>query len=126
MLKKYTIMKAVAEQSNVSVQQIISRSRLRSLNTVRIVLWSAMRAAGYSFPSIGEYTNRDHSTVSELLKKAKPELKAKGREIFDNLVENNIDNKVEQYPELYGVETVRVPDYHQNKIVEIQRIIKKL
>lgn len=125
MLPKYTIMNKVCSELSIRPSELLSKKRYKKASKSRLIFWAALRSAGYSYPSIAEYTYRDRSTVSYLLKVADPEYLARGREIYESLKKVKVDNLAEQYPELYEVETVRVPDYHQNKIVELQRVVKK-
>jgi chromosomal replication initiator protein len=53
----------VAERHRVSVKALRGSSRVRNVAWARQVAMSVARAAGFSFPQIGAYFGRDHSTV---------------------------------------------------------------
>lgn len=120
MIAKYKFMKVISNEYSVSQESIMSRDRTKKLTEIRLVLWWALREAGYSYPAIGQYTRRDHSTVLKLLQRYEAGFREKGRKIYETLL------KDDEWEGKFEVETVKIPDYKQNKIVEIQRIIKKL
>lgn len=126
MIPKYMIMNEVSRQLDMSPSEIICRSRKLKYRNARVILWSALREAGYSYPAIGSYTGRDHSTVNVLLKTCEPVYRDKGKEIYDRVAIQQVDDRLEKYPDLYEVVTVKIPDYKQNKIIEKQIVIKKL
>lgn len=123
MVTMKSILEEVAFQYNVPEERIISKTRTADLRKLRLILWSALRSAGYSYPVIGKFTNRDHSTVNELLNRCDPLIKARGREIVET-VKNRPRTPYQNY--YFVTETVKVPDYKQGKIIETQRIIKKI
>lgn len=126
MIPKYMIMNEVSRQLDMPPSQIVCKSRKLEFRNARLILWSALRGAGYTFPAIGDYTGRDHSTVSKLLQTCEPVYRDRGREIYDRVAMQQVDDRLEKYPDLYDVVTVKVPDYKQNKIVEKQVVVKKL
>lgn len=126
MIPKYMIMNEVSRQLNMRPSEVVCRSRKLKYTTARKILWAALKAAGYSYPTIGDYTGRDHSTVNKLLQLCEPIYLAKGQEIYDKVSMMEVDDRIEKYPDLYEVETIKIPDYKQSKIVEIQRVVKKL
>lgn len=126
MIPKYMIMNEVSRQLDLQPSEIVQKSRKLKFRNARLILWSALREAGYSYPAIGDYTGRDHSTVSKLLQTCEPVYRARGKEIFDRVSMQQVDDRLMRYPDLYDVITVKIPDYKQNKIIEKQMVIKKL
>lgn len=122
MIAKYKYMEIINREFDVSHEQIISRSRKQILKDVRLVLWWALREGGYSYPAIGKYTGRDHSTILRLLNMYSGKYQEKGKII------NEILTKGIEYKNLadFEVKTIKIPDYSQDKIIEIQRVIKKV
>jgi chromosomal replication initiator protein len=57
------IAERVAERYRVSVKVLRGPSRLKNVAWARQVAMSVARSAGFSFPQIGEFFGRDHSTV---------------------------------------------------------------
>jgi chromosomal replication initiator protein len=53
----------VAERYRVPVKALRGPSRVRNVARARQVAMSVARAAGFSFPQIGAYFRRDHTTV---------------------------------------------------------------
>lgn len=121
MIPKYEYMRKVVEKMGVTEAEILSRSRENRIKKARLVLWYAMRLDGYSYPAIARFTNRDHTTVMYLLKRCPEVYKIKGEEVFAKVA---LDMELPPPPPEY--EEVLVPDYKQNKIVKIQRVVKKL
>lgn len=119
MIPKYAYMQEVVNRMQVSEDEILSRSRLRRVKQARLVLWTAMRLDGYSYPAIGRFTNRDHSTVMHLIKSSPEAFRKKGEQIY-----NWLANQVE-IPEEVEEKIIKVPNYKQNKIEEIQQVIRK-
>lgn len=126
MIPKYMIMNEVSRQLDLQPDEIVQKSRKLKFRNARLILWSALREAGYSYPAIGNYTGRDHSTVSKLLQTCEPVYRARGREVFDRVAMQQIDDRILRYPDLYNVVTVKIPDYHKNIVVEKQVVVKKL
>lgn len=125
MIPKYMFMREVAQMLNLQPSEIVQKSRKLKFRNARLILWSALREAGYSFPAIGEYTGRDHSTVSKLLQTCEPIYRQLGKEVYDNVSCQKVEDKTERYPDLYDEITIKIPDYRNNKIVE-KKIIKKI
>lgn len=126
MIPKYMIMNEVSRQLDLQPDEIVQKSRKLKFRNARLILWSALREAGYSYPAIGNYTGRDHSTVSKLLQTCEPVYRARGREVFDRVAMQQIEDRILRYPDLYNVVTVKIPDYHKNIVVEKQVVVKKL
>ena len=126
MIPKYMFMREVAKMLNLQPSEIIQKSRKLKFRNARLILWSALREAGYSFPAIGEYTGRDHSTVSKLLQTCEPIYRQLGKEVYNKVSSQKVEDKTERYPDLYEVKILKIPDYKQNKIIEKQMVIKKL
>lgn len=126
MIPKYMIMNEVSRQLDMPPSEIICRSRKLKYRNARVILWAALREAGYSYPAIGSYTGRDHSTVNVLLKTCEPAYRDRGKEIYDRVAMQQVDDRLEKYPDLYDVVTIKVPDYHKNIVVEKQVVVKKL
>lgn len=120
MIPKYVYMKEVVERTGVTEKEIVSRSRENRIKKARLILWYAMRLDGYSYPAISRFTNRDHTTVMHLLKTCPEIYKIKGEEVFSKLA-----LQIELPPPPPEYEEVLVPDYKRNKIIKIQRPIKK-
>jgi chromosomal replication initiator protein len=57
------IVERVAERYRVSVKTVRGPSRVRNVAWARQVAMSVARSAGFSFPQIGAFFGRDHSTV---------------------------------------------------------------
>jgi chromosomal replication initiation ATPase DnaA len=53
----------VARAYGLTVEQLMSRRRMRPLPDARHQLWRLLRARGWSFPRIARFANVDHSTV---------------------------------------------------------------
>lgn len=119
MIPKYVYMREVVERTGVKEAEILSRSRENRVKRARLILWQALRLDGYSYPAIGRFTNRDHTTVMYLLKRSPDICKIRGEEVFAKVA---LDIELPPPPPEY--EEVLVPDYKQNKIVKIQRPIK--
>lgn len=126
MIPKYMFMREVAQMLNIQPSEIVCKSRKLKFINARLILWSALREAGYSFPAIGEYTGRDHSTVSKLLQTCEPIYRQLGKEVYDKVSSQKVEDKTERYPDLYEVKILKIPDYKENKIIEKQIVIKKL
>lgn len=122
MIAKYKYMEIITKEYDISQEQIISKSRDRKLKEIRLVLWWALREGGYSYPAIGRYTNRYSSTIIRLLRVNEGKYREKGKII------NEILTKGLKYENLadFEVQIKKIPDYSQNKIIEIQRVIKKV
>ena len=119
-------MNEVSRQLDMTPSEIVCKSRKLKFRNARLILWAALREAGYSYPAIGSYTGRDRSTVNKLLQTCEPIYRAKGKEIYDRVAMQQVDDRLIQYPDLYYVQTIKIPDYKQNKIVEKQIVVKKL
>lgn len=126
MIPKYMFMREVAKMLNLQPSEITQKSRKLKFRNARLILWSALREAGYSYPAIGDYTGRDHSTVNKLLQTCEPIYRQLGKEVYDKVSAQKIEDKTERYPDLYEVKILKIPDYKQNKIIEKQIVIKKL
>ena len=87
MIPKYMFMNEVSRQLDMTPSEIVCKSRKLKFRNARLILWAALREAGYSFPAIGDYTGRDHSTVNKLLQTCEPIYRAKGKEIYDRVAE---------------------------------------
>lgn len=120
MFPKYLYMREVVERTKVSEAEILSRSRTNRIKKARLVLWHAMRLDGYSYPAIGRYTNRDHTTIMYLMKRSPEVYKKSGEAVY-----NKVALQKDMPPPPPEYEEVLVPDYKQNKIVKIQRVVKK-
>lgn len=57
------IARQVAERHGISVKALRGPSRVRNVAWARQVAMSVARSAGFSFPQIGTFFNRDHTTV---------------------------------------------------------------
>ena len=125
-LTRKQIINEVARELGFTPEELLSKSRLHKLNRARVIMWQVMREYGYSFHRIGAICNRDHSTISHVLYLAAPELIGMGKEMADKFKNVKVENKVEKYPEVYETITIKIPDYKKNKIVEIQKVVKKL
>lgn len=126
MIPKYMFMNEVSRQLDMTPSEIVCKSRKLKFRNARLILWSALREAGYSYPAIGSYTGRDHSTVNKLLRTCEPIYRTRGKEIYDRVAMQQVDDRLTQYPDLYYVQTIKIPDYKQNKIIEKQIVVKKL
>lgn len=124
MIAKYFFTKAILNRYNISQEELFSRKRKKRLARTRTIMWWALRKGGYSFPSIGQYFKRDHSTIVKVLKK-NIELMTEGIQIYEDAKKENIFEDLGGDSKEYDIEIVKIPDYHKNKIVEIQRLVKK-
>lgn len=64
---------AIAELYGYTLEDILGKSKLKALVTVRrkCIVW--LRGKGYSTTEIGRIMNRDHSTIVHSLQKSKAE-----------------------------------------------------
>lgn len=58
----------VAHETGVSVSAMKSPTRKADIVRARWAAMYAMRQAGHSYPAIGQYFNRDHTTVIHALR----------------------------------------------------------
>lgn len=57
------IVEAVAEEHDVTVGQLLGQSRQRKHVRARWAVWAILDAEGKSLTQIGNYFNRDHTTI---------------------------------------------------------------
>lgn len=60
----------VCEQHGVSVKEVLGKSKLPKIVEVRQILFWDFREDGMSFPEIGRFFGRDHTTVISGMKQA--------------------------------------------------------
>lgn len=60
---KAEILKHCAELFDVPVRDIMSRRRIAPVMHARWALYTALRQRGWSYPAIGRFTGRHHTTV---------------------------------------------------------------
>jgi chromosomal replication initiation ATPase DnaA len=63
------IVGAMALSNGVTVEDLRGPDRRHDICEVRFKVWAALRAANYSYPHIGRYFRRDHTTILSGLKK---------------------------------------------------------
>lgn len=63
----------IAKEHGYTVEDVLGKSRLRALVTVRRKCAVMLRAKGYSTTEIGRIMNRDHSTICHALQMSKAE-----------------------------------------------------
>lgn len=64
------IVRQVAARHRMSVAEIMGVSRLAPIATARIEAYALIQASGrFSYPRIGEFFNRDHTTILHGVKK---------------------------------------------------------
>ena len=59
----------IAEPHGYTVEDILGKSRMKHLVSVRRLCVLMLRGRGYSTPEIGRLMNRDHSTIVHALNK---------------------------------------------------------
>lgn len=67
---KTEIVNHCAELFDVSADDIMSRRRIRPITQARFALYAALRQRGWSYPRIGNFMGRDHSSVLVGVRKA--------------------------------------------------------
>jgi hypothetical protein len=65
-----TILNIVSRVTEVSVDILQSKERVRHISRARFAVYYAMRIEGHSFPVIGRSVKRDHTTAISGFKKA--------------------------------------------------------
>lgn len=60
----------ISEDSGIPIRDILSKSRSAYLCKIRVSLCAKLRALGLSYPEIGEFIGRDHTTVVHNVKNA--------------------------------------------------------
>jgi chromosomal replication initiation ATPase DnaA len=63
------IRKRIARKHGVSVEELVGRSCLRHVVEARRELYCALRARKWSYPAIGRFCGRDHTTVMAAVRK---------------------------------------------------------
>ena len=53
----------IAKKHGISVKDMIGKGRHRHLCAARVELYRALRDQGWSYPAIGRFVHRDHTTV---------------------------------------------------------------
>ena len=64
---------AIAKEYDYTVEDVLGKSKLKALVTVRRKCVVMLRDKGYSTTEIGRIMNRDHSTICHALQKSKAE-----------------------------------------------------
>jgi len=59
----------VCEEFGVQLEDVFSQTKTRTLVLARTKCWAQMRRLGHSFPEIGKFWGRDHSTVMAAMRK---------------------------------------------------------
>ena len=67
------VVDAGAEATNIRAEDFMSYRRKGHLVRARRIVYIALRSLGFSFPEIGAFVNRDHSTVMHSLRDADDE-----------------------------------------------------
>jgi len=65
-----TILKVVSRVTEVSIDTLQSKERVKHISRARFAVYYAMRIEGHSFPVIGRSVKRDHTTALSGFKKA--------------------------------------------------------
>ena len=60
---KSEIVKLCADLFEISPADLLSRKRRQQIVHARMALYAALRKRGWSYPRIGRFCGRDHSTV---------------------------------------------------------------
>lgn len=127
------IVEACAKKHHMSVAQLTANDRRKHIIMARMFTYACMRYSGKSYPQIGAFFGKDHSTIVHLLNKAKPKMKEQARRMLGKLgiecyCDENMDFKklktgrvpVEQVvierPKIYK----KVPDYLHSKIILVE------
>jgi chromosomal replication initiation ATPase DnaA len=71
----------VARRHGLSVEDMLSRRRYAHLAVARVDLYLALRGKGWSYPAIGRFVERDHTTIIAALwtKERKEARRQKGK-----------------------------------------------
>ncbi len=64
------LLQEIADRHGLRPEEVLSRRRTAEVCDARLELYAALRQAGWSYPRIGTFVGRDHSTVMILLKRS--------------------------------------------------------
>lgn len=70
---RHVLLLATAEKHGITPTEMLSRNRSAKLVAARTDYMRALRAYGFSYPQIGRWTQRDHSTVIHHVQRAERE-----------------------------------------------------
>lgn len=110
-------------QLGMTEEQLYSTCRQRDLVNKRWVMMWFYRAAGKSFPYIGNKMKRNHTTVVSACKTATPMIKALAEELLFQYITQVLGEKTDFEPAEKPKVKIKVPDYHNNitKFVEVDK-----
>jgi chromosomal replication initiation ATPase DnaA len=67
-LTPHDILARVSIETGFPVETLLGRSRFRTVAAARARLFQELRATGLSYPEIGRFCGRDHTTVMSALR----------------------------------------------------------
>jgi chromosomal replication initiation ATPase DnaA len=70
------IVTEVAKKFDISIDDIMGRTRTTHIALARMVCMAAMWQAGFSYPQVGKHFKRNHATVMHAVKKTGAKRKA--------------------------------------------------
>jgi len=111
------------DQLGMTEEQLYSSCRQRDLVNKRWVMMWFYRAAGKSFPYIGNKMKRNHATVVSACKTASPTVKSLAEELLFEYITQVLGEKTDFEPAEKPKVKIKVPDYHNNitKFVEVDK-----
>jgi hypothetical protein len=111
------------KQLGMTEEQLYSSCRQRDLVNKRWVMMWFYRAAGKSFPYVGNKMKRNHATVVSACKKLPPSVKALAEEMLFEYITQVLGEKTDFEPAEKPKVKIKVPDYHNNitKFVEVDK-----
>lgn len=58
-----SVIQSIAQKHNIPVYDVMSQSRLRPIVRCRWEIWSILKDEGRSYPRVGGFFHKDHTTV---------------------------------------------------------------
>ena len=71
---KREIVKLCADLFDISPEDLLSSKRRQRITHARMALYAGLRKRGWSYPRIGMFCNRDHSTILAAINRAQKNL----------------------------------------------------
>lgn len=114
------------KQLGMTEEQLYSNSRQKDLVNKRWVMMWFYRAAGKSFPYIGNKMKRNHATIVSACKIITPTIKSLAEHLLFEYITQVLHEKPDFKPYEPDPEPkvkIKVPDYHQNitKFIEVDK-----
>ena len=108
---------------DMTEEQLYSNCRQRDLVNKRWVMMWFYRAAGKSFPYIGNKMKRNHATVVSACKNAPAQIKSFAEHLLFEYITQVLGQKTDFEPAEKPKVKIKVPDYHNNitKFVEVDK-----